>query len=222
MLKNLLDSVEALVFDLDGVIADTAKFHYEAWKRLLEDLGFQIDPNESEQLKGVGRIQALETLLTNRGIDFPYSKKVELAERKNAYYVKLLSLVDEGFLLPGGMEFVSLAKKRGYKTALATASKNAHIILNKTRICSYFDVIVDGTMVKRTKPDPEIFLLTAKRLKAKPEKCVVFEDAYAGIEGAKKAGMKCIGIGKPEVLSNADFVVDSLASAVKMFGNEHY
>lgn len=205
--------VKACIFDLDGVIVDTAKYHYLAWKRLASELGFEFTEKDNEQLKGVSRMESLEILLSVGGIkiDDP-KKKEELAEKKNNWYVEYISKMTEDEILPGVKEFLELLKNNGVKLAIGSASKNTMTILNRIGLANFFDAIVDGTKITKAKPDPEVFLKAAEEMNIDPKDCCVFEDAVAGIEAAKRAGMKVIGVGNPEILKDADKVVSSLQS----------
>lgn len=205
-----MSTIKACLFDLDGVLVDTAKYHYLAWKRLAEELGFDFTEEDNERLKGVSRMASLDILLSIGGVELDDNKKQELAERKNAWYFEMISKMDASEILPGALEFLQECRDNGLKVALGSASKNAMTILNNTGITPYFDAIIDGTHTTIAKPDPEVFLLGATEVGIAPEQCVVFEDAEAGIEAARRAGMHCIGIGSPENLGKADFVVYSL------------
>ncbi|MGZ7445550.1 beta-phosphoglucomutase [Paenibacillus sp. TH7-28] len=205
-----MDSIKACLFDLDGVLVDTAKYHYLAWKRLAAELGFAFTAQDNEKLKGVSRMASLDILLKVGGLELGDGVKQELAERKNGWYVEYISKMDASEILPGALGFLKQCREQGLKTALGSASKNAPIILRNTGLTPYFDAIIDGTRTSSAKPDPEVFLLGAEELGVPPEACVVFEDAEAGIEAARRAGMRCIGIGSPDTLGAADLVVPSL------------
>lgn len=205
-----MSTIKACLFDLDGVLVDTAKYHYLAWKRLANELGFDFTEEDNERLKGVSRMASLEILLSIGGIELDDNKKLELAERKNNWYFEMISKMDASEILPGALEFLKECRANGIKVALGSASKNAMTILNNTGITSYFDAIIDGTRTTTAKPDPEVFTLGASEVAIPAEQCVVFEDAEAGVEAARRAGMHCIGIGSPENLGQADFVVASL------------
>ncbi|SKA81514.1 beta-phosphoglucomutase [Caloramator quimbayensis] len=200
-------SVKGCIFDLDGVIVDTAKYHYLAWKRLAEELGFEFTIKDNERLKGVSRMKSLEILLEVGGLKFDDETKIKLAEKKNNWYVEYISKIDKSEILTGVEKFLISLRENGIKTALGSASKNAMIILNNLGIEKYFDAIIDGNKVKKAKPDPEVFLLAAKELNIDPKECVVFEDAEAGIEAAKNAGMYAIGVGSSDKLHDADKVI---------------
>ncbi|WAM36333.1 beta-phosphoglucomutase [Caldicellulosiruptor acetigenus] len=216
-IEVLLKSIEGAIFDLDGVIVDTAKYHYFAWKKLANMLRFEFTEKDNEKLKGVSRKESLEILLKIGGKEneFSEAQKEELMDIKNNWYLEYVGKLTEDDLLPGAKETILTLKEQGIKTGLATASKNAMLILERLKIKDLFDAIVDGTQISRAKPDPEIFLKCAQKLKVAPQKCIVFEDAAAGIKAAKAAGMFAIGVGSPETLSEADIVVGNLTQLVK-------
>ncbi|WP_019635430.1 beta-phosphoglucomutase [Paenibacillus fonticola] len=205
-----MTSIKACLFDLDGVLVDTAKYHYLAWKRLAKDLGFTFTEQDNEKLKGVSRMASLDILLGLGGLEFGDAKKQDLAERKNGWYVEAISKMDHSEILPGALEFLKACRDNGIKTALGSASKNAMTILDNTGLTPYFDAIIDGTHTTNAKPDPEVFLLGAAALSVPPGQCVVFEDAEAGVEAAHRAGMRCVGVGSPATLGQAEAVVPSL------------
>ena len=202
MVKNKITTV---IFDLDGVLVDTAKFHYLAWKRLAKELGCEFTMEDNERLKGVSRLRSLDILLEVGGVDcLSETEKLAFAEKKNEWYVEFLSQLSEESLMPGVKKLLIRLKANGYKIALGSASKNALRILEKLNVVEYFDTIVDGNMVSKAKPDPEVFLRAASNLGVSPESCIVFEDAFSGVEAAKRAGMEVIGIGELKNLSNAN------------------
>lgn len=201
----------AFLFDLDGVLVDTAHYHYLAWSRLAKELGFTFSLQDNERLKGVSRMRALDILLEIGRVSATVEERAAMATKKNKWYVDYLETLDESHLLPGAHGFIVDAKKMGIKIALGSASKNARTILTKLELLPLFDAIVDGTMTTKAKPDPEVFLLGAQLLQVEPGQCVVFEDAQAGIEAACTAGMKAVGIGSENHLSGAALVVSSLA-----------
>lgn len=198
--------MKGYIFDLDGVIVDTAKFHYIAWKKIGEEFGFSLTHELNEQLKGVSRVDSLQKILNWAGVTVSQEKFDELATRKNEDYLSYVAQMDENDILPGVKSFLEEARRNGKKIALGSASKNARLILEKTGIISLFDEIVDGNDVTKAKPDPEVFLIAAQKLGVKNEECLVFEDSEAGIQAAKTAGMKAIGIGSHDVLTQADEV----------------
>ncbi|UCD60005.1 MAG: beta-phosphoglucomutase [Flavobacteriaceae bacterium] len=192
------------IFDLDGVIVDTAKYHYLAWKNLADELGIEFTEEDNEKFKGVSRKRCLELLLEMGNISVSNEQFDTWLEEKNEDYLKYISKMDENEILPDVTKVLNYLKDKGMPMALGSASKNAVSILEKVELMPYFDAIVDGTQVTKAKPDPEVFLIAAKRIGAEPENCVVFEDALAGIEAANIAGMASIGIGDVKILSDAD------------------
>ncbi|MDH6363998.1 beta-phosphoglucomutase [Enterococcus sp. PF1-24] len=206
-----MQEIKGAIFDLDGVIVDTAKFHYIAWKNLADKLGFNFTEKHNERLKGVSRVRSLEILLEIGGLTFTEEEQAVLREEKNDEYVALIKNIDESELLPGAKAYIEQLRANGVKIALGSASKNAGMILEGLNIIDLFDVIIDGNKVAKAKPDPEVFLKAAEGLGLAPDDCVVFEDAEAGIEAAKNAGMRTIGIGTKEQLPEADEVVTNLA-----------
>lgn len=204
-----MNQIKACIFDLDGVIVDTAKYHYLAWKRLAKELGFYFSEKDNERLKGVSRMASLDILLSVGGLNLGEEEKVRLAEKKNNWYVEYISKLDKSEILPEVEDFLSNLKVNNIKIALGSASKNSMMILNNLQLVPYFDSIIDGNKVSKAKPDPEVFLLAAKELSVEPECCVVFEDAQAGIEAAKRAKMKAIGVGTKDVLKGADKIISS-------------
>ncbi|HTD98950.1 MAG TPA: beta-phosphoglucomutase [Mucilaginibacter sp.] len=203
-------SIKACIFDLDGVIVDTAVYHYKAWKRLANELGFDFTEEDNEKLKGVSRTRSLELILQWGGITKTDAEKGELATRKNTWYVEMISKMTPEEVLPGAKEFLQTCIDAGIKIALGSASKNSGMILEKTGIAHFFNAVIDGNKVSKPKPDPEVFLKGAEELNEAPENCVVFEDAIAGVEAAIAGGMKVVGIGTPQVLGEANLVVSGL------------
>jgi beta-phosphoglucomutase len=206
----VLNDIKGALFDLDGVIVDTAKYHYLAWKRLAEELGFEFTEAHNERLKGVSRMRSLEILLEVGGISCSEEEKLAMAEKKNNWYVEYIKKMDESEILKGAREYLLKLREEGIRIALGSASKNAPMILQNLGITDLFDAIIDGNKVSKAKPDPEVFLLGAKELGLVPADCVVYEDAEAGIEAAKRAGMGTVGIGKKDILKEADMVVSGL------------
>lgn len=204
-----MNNIKACIFDLDGVIVDTAKYHYLAWKRLANEIGFDFSESDNERLKGVSRMDSLEILLEIGNKNFNEETKKSLAEKKNSWYVEYISKMTDKEILPGVKEFLTLLRKSGIKISLGSVSKNSMRILNSINLTSYFDAIIDGTKITNAKPHPEVFLKGAEELKVDPKNCVVFEDAAAGIESAINAGMYSIGVGSPEILHRANKVICS-------------
>ncbi|KUK81903.1 MULTISPECIES: beta-phosphoglucomutase [Petrotoga] len=199
--------IKACIFDLDGVIVDTAKYHYMAWKRLADQLNIPFNEKDNERLKGVSRMKSLEIILDLGSLNLNQEEKEELAKKKNNWYIQYISKMDKSELLPGVEEFIKNLKRKGIKVAIASASKNTKLILKRLNLEDTFDAVIDGTMISNAKPNPEIFLRASDYLNLKPEECVVFEDAVAGVQAAKKAGMKVVGVGEEEVLKGADKVI---------------
>jgi len=202
-----MTQIKACLFDLDGVVVDTAKYHFIAWRKLAQELGFDFTEADNERLKGVSRVRSLEILLEIGGIELDDEKKEQLAAKKNENYVGYIQQMKPDEILPGVEDFLSELRKNGILIALGSASKNAPLILKQIGLTHLFDAIIDGNSVSKAKPDPEVFLKGAEALNVAPTDCVVFEDAQAGIEAARNAGMHVIGVGHPDNLKNADFVI---------------
>ncbi|MDB5139157.1 MAG: Beta-phosphoglucomutase [Mucilaginibacter sp.] len=205
-----MSNIKACIFDLDGVIVDTAVYHYKAWKRLANELGFDFTEEDNEKLKGVSRVRSLQLILQWGGVTKTDAEQEELATTKNDWYVEMISHMTPAEILPGAKEFLLACRAAEIKTALGSASKNSMTILDKINLTPLFDTIVDGNMVSKPKPDPEVFLKGAELLNVAASDCVVFEDAIAGVEAAINGRMKVVGIGSPQVLINADLVVNGL------------
>jgi len=209
----MLSNYKMAIFDLDGVIVDTAKYHYLAWRQLAVDLGFEFTVEHNERLKGVSRDRSLEILLEVGGLlhAFTPEEKHSMATRKNEQYVSYISKLEQEEILPGAKELLVALRHCGIKVGLGSASKNAPMILERLGITELFDVIIDGNDTAKAKPDPEVFLLGAQAMGIAPVHCVVFEDAQAGIEAAVAAGMTPIAVGNPAILTGADVYVENLA-----------
>ena len=203
---------KGFVFDLDGVITDTAKYHYIAWKELAAEIGIEIDLKFNEQLKGISRMDSLERILTlgNKNDAYTEVEKEAVATKKNTHYVQLLQSLTPDDLLPGVKTFLDEAKAKNIPCAIASASKNAPFILDKLGVMQDFDTIVDPATLKKGKPDPEIFIQAALALGIEPAEAVGFEDAQAGIDGIKAAGMYAVGVYSGEELHGADVIVEKL------------
>lgn len=204
--------LKLVIFDLDGVIVDTAKYHFLAWKRLANELQTTFTEEDNERLKGVSRMRSLDILLEIGGLEKTDSEKEFLASRKNEWYVDYIMQMDATEILPGVLEFLDELRANKIKIALGSASKNARTILKRIDLEDYFDAIVDGNLVSKAKPDPEVFTLGASMLGVSPRHTVVFEDAQAGIEAAQRAKMKAIGVGDPKLLQDADHVISGFAA----------
>ena len=201
------NAIKACIFDLDGVIVDTAHYHFLAWKRLASELGFELTVGQNERLKGVSRMHSLEIILELAGIDLPPAEKEKMADKKNGWFVEYLNRMVPDEIFPGVRELINDLKSQGIKVALASSSRNAKQVIRLLRIQDEFDAAVDGSMITHSKPHPEIFLLAASQLGVPSKYCLVFEDAEAGVEAAHAAGMKCIGVGSATQLGNADRVI---------------
>ncbi len=201
-----MSNITTFIFDLDGVITDTAEYHYLAWEKLSDEENMHFDKEMNELLKGVSRTDSLKIILDHNDVIISDETLEEWATRKNEYYVELIKTVTPKDLFPGIKELFNELKNRSIYIALGSASKNAATVLNGLGITEYFDMIGDGHSVKRSKPAPDLFLHVAESLGVKPETCFVVEDAEAGVEAAKTAGMYAVGIGDPTALNKADIV----------------
>ncbi|TPD68323.1 beta-phosphoglucomutase [Flavobacterium microcysteis] len=197
---------KAFIFDLDGVIVDTAKYHYLAWQKIANQLGIEFTPEHNEELKGVSRVRSLELILQLGKIEASQDDKDKWLTQKNEDYLSYLVDMDESELLTGILPVLRYLKEKKQLIALGSASKNARPILEKTGIIHYFDAIVDGNDVSNAKPDPEVFLRAAELLNTTPENAIVFEDSVAGIQAANIANMTSIGIGEAKILHEADYI----------------
>lgn len=202
-------SYKACLFDLDGVLVDTAIYHFQAWKMLGENFNYQLSEEQNEQLKGVSRVESLNRILDWASYTATEEQKEIWLKEKNDNYLQLITHMNPSEILPGVVDFLGQIKADGYKIALGSASKNAEIILEKTNLMPWFDLIIDGNKVSKSKPDPEVFLKGAEGLELLPSECIVFEDAQAGVQAAIAGGMKVIGIGEATVLGEADKVIPS-------------
>jgi beta-phosphoglucomutase len=201
---------KACIFDLDGVIVDTAKYHFLGWKRLADKLKIDFTERDNERLKGVSRMDSLNIILEIGGLAPDEATKLNYAALKNKWYVEYIDKMTPDELLPGAVSFLRELREAGIKTGIGSASKNTPMILERTGIRNMFDAVADGNIVGKAKPDPEVFLKAAELLECGPSGCVVFEDAAAGVEAALNAGMICVGIGSPEILFKAHYVVPGL------------
>lgn len=201
---------KAVIFDLDGVITDTAHYHHLAWKRLAEAEGVHFDDAFNERLKGIDRMGSLELILASSPRHYSSGKKQALADLKNRHYCELIATMSAVDLLPGALDALHAVRQAGLKIGLASVSKNAFTVLDRLGIRDCFDYVVDAAMLANSKPDPEIFLTAAHVLGVAPADCLGVEDAVAGVASIKSAGMFALGIGKPEVLTQADIVIPGL------------
>ena len=201
---------KVIIYDLDGVITDTAEFHFLAWKKLADELGAPIDRQFNEQLKGVGRMDSLELILKRRPElkELPQEEKEQRAAEKNGYYLELISQLTPSDILPGIEELLKANQAAGLKIALGSASKNAAFVLDKLGLTHYFDYVVDAAQVQNGKPHPETFTTAADALGIPYPECIGIEDSAAGVEAINSAGMFSVGVGPAEHLPHADYRVD--------------
>lgn len=197
---------KCFIFDLDGVIVDTAKYHYLAWQKIANQLGIEFTPEHNEELKGVSRVRSLDLILALGNMEASQEDKNKWLVQKNKDYLSYLVDMDESEILPGILPVLIYLKENNQKIVLGSASKNAKPILEKAKIINYFDAIVDGNDVTNAKPDPEVFIQGAKKVNFSNEQCIVFEDSVAGIQAANIAGMTSVGIGEETILHEAQFV----------------
>ena len=207
--------VKGYIFDLDGVIVDTAKYHYQAWRKLANTLGFDITEEQNENLKGVSRMESLEYILELGGKTITDREKIKFSELKNSWYVDSISSMDKSELLPGAEELLKELKEKDLKVSLGSASKNSVRILTATDTLKYFDAIIDGTKTTESKPHPQVFLMGAEALALDPKECVVFEDSIKGIQAANAGGFVSIGVGDQKTLNEADFNIPNLNNVTK-------
>ncbi len=210
---------KAFIFDLDGVIVDTAKYHYLAWKKLAESLGISFSEEDNEQLKGVSRVQSLKKILTWGNKELHEDKFMELLALKNNDYLEYIATMNEDEILPDVKRVLTFFLERDQAIALGSASKNARKILKEVKLYNAFQAIVDGNDVSMAKPNPEVFLKAARELGVAPEDAIVFEDSLAGIQAANTAGMVSVGIGKPEILKEANYVFSDFTEMSNEFLN---
>jgi beta-phosphoglucomutase len=192
--------IKGFLFDLDGVIVDTAVFHFQAWRRLAQKLGGDFTEEQNEQLKGVSRVDSLKKIIEWTGATVSDEEFQTLMVEKNEWYLELVQGLGPQDALPGALNFLQTAYDQGVKIALGSASKNAPMILEKLGITPLFTAIIDGNNVVNGKPHPEVFLKGAEALGLEPSECVVFEDSIAGVQAAKTGGMSSVGIGDAETL----------------------
>lgn len=206
-----MNVLKACIFDLDGVIVDTAHFHFLAWKRLADELEIPFTPEENEHLKGVSRVDSLLFLLKLGGKTLSAEAFEDALKRKNEWFLAHIAQMTPQDALEGVPEFLAELQKEGIRIALGSASKNARLILDRIKLTHYFEVLIDGNQIEKAKPAPDVFLKGAEGLQLASQACIVFEDGIAGVEAAHHAQMKAIGIGKKEVLHMADFVMADFA-----------
>ena len=205
--------MKACIFDLDGVIVDTAKYHFIAWKRLAESISVEFNEHDNEQLKGLSRDASLLYILNKGNIKATPSEFLAWTNQKNDWYLELVHQMKDDEALPNAVNLLNELKSHNIRIALGSASKNAMLILERINLLNVFEAIIDGTKTSKSKPDPEVFLLGAEALNCAPSECVVFEDAIMGVRAAKTGGFHCVGIGTPDVLVEADHVIPDLTQA---------
>lgn len=200
----------AVIFDLDGVLVSTDQYHFQAWLQLAQEEGLYFDEKINERLRGVSRMESLDIILERAEQEYSCADKLEFAARKNGYYQNLLQGLCPTAILPGALEVLDNLEQVGVKTAIGSSSKNAPIILEKLGLRERFAVVADGNQISKSKPDPEVFLLAAQRLKVKPSNCVVIEDAEAGIDAALAAQMIAVGVGSAANYSKCHYAIPDL------------
>jgi len=205
----VINMIRAFIFDLDGVLTDTAEYHYRGWKRLADGEGLSFSRADNEHLRGISRRESLMLILKDRV--YPEEKIQEMMERKNSYYLEFIKEISPRDLLPGAKELLEEIRAAGLKNALGSASRNASEVLDRLGIRSLFDAISDGYSVERQKPAPDLFLHAARQLGLPPAECVVVEDAAAGVEAAKAGGFRSIGLGPPKRVGDAEAVFPGLS-----------
>lgn len=204
-------SIRAVIFDLDGVIVSTDEYHFQGWKQMADEEGIYFDREINENLRGVSRIESLEIILKRANREYSDLEKTELATRKNDYYRNLLNNLTPSDILPGVTTVLTELKEQGIKVAIGSSSKNTPFILRKIGLENYFHAVADGNEIENSKPDPEVFLLAAKKLDIDPANCLVVEDADAGVEAALAGGMKVVGVGSAANNESADYKVKDLS-----------
>ncbi len=207
--------MKAFIFDLDGVLVFTDKYHYEAWKKLADRLGIYFDEKINNRLRGVSRMESLEIILERADRDYTDEEKQAFATEKNETYRNLLSQMTPEDVTADVRETLEELKRRGHKLAIGSSSKNTKYILERVNLIDMFDAISDGTNITRSKPDPEVFLKAAEFIGEEPKNCIVIEDAYSGIDAAKAAGMTAVGIGDASGYEKSDIVISQISDIMK-------
>ena len=202
--------IQGVIFDLDGVVVTTDDCHYRAWKRMADEEGFSFDRTVNERLRGVSRMASLDIILERATRAYTPEEKNAMAKRKNDYYVEMIGQLTRDAILPGALDTLKALRSRGIKTAVGSSSRNTPIILDRLELNEYFDAIADGNQITHSKPDPEVFLLAAHKLRLAPEVCLVVEDADAGVEAALAGGMKVLGVGAAQTNPSATYRAASL------------
>lgn len=209
-----IQKYDCVIFDLDGVLVTTDDCHYRAWKQLADEEGIYFDRTINERLRGVSRMESLEIILEKAEKTYTDDEKLEMATRKNSYYVELVNTIDASAIIDGADEFVKKVKAAGLKTAVGSSSKNSKLILEKTGMTELFDEIVDGNDITNSKPDPEVFVKAGQRLGCEAEKCLVCEDADAGVEAGVGAGMSVLAVGSAQQNGKAKYHFASLYDSI--------
>ena len=211
--KSNAARAQAVLFDLDGVLVRTDRLHFQAWKRVCDSRGWRFDEQVNHLLRGVPRMDSLRIILRHNGAALPPEAETQAADEKNAFFRESLKTISKNDLIPGALELVQGVRALGAKTAICSSSRNASDIVKALGIAQLFDAITTANEVTKAKPAPEIFLVSAKLLGMPPELCVVVEDAQAGLDAARAAGMRCVGFGEPNVLKGATLLLQSFEGA---------
>ena len=214
--------IKGFIFDLDGVITDTAELHYDAWKKLADEMGWEFDRDVNEKLRGISRMDSIKVIMDHNGVSLDENKIVELATKKNDIYVNSLDGMTQEDYLPGARELLTHLRSEGFSVALGSASKNANKVLQQLKATHYFDVIGDGNSVSKSKPAPDIFLFASEKLGLRPENCIVFEDAEKGIDAAKAGNFLSVGIGPEERVGHADIRFNTMKEATLFEVKSHF
>ncbi|TMU55982.1 beta-phosphoglucomutase [Flagellimonas algicola] len=214
--------IKGFIFDLDGVITDTAELHYKAWKNLADEMGWDFDYEINDKLRGISRMDSIKVILDHNQASLDEETLAELATKKNDIYVSSLDEMTSEDYLPGAKELLTHLRTEGFNVALGSASKNAIKVLQQLNANMYFDVIGDGNSVSKSKPEPDIFLYGSEKMKLQPDECIVFEDAESGIDAAKAGGFYSVGIGPKERVGHADLRFDSMAEATLFEIKSHF
>ena len=214
--------IKGFIFDLDGVITDTAELHYDAWKKLADEMGWEFDRELNEKLRGISRMDSIKAIMDHNGVSLDENTIVELATKKNDIYVNSLDGMTQEDYLPGARELLTHLRSEGFSVALGSASKNANKVLQQLKATHYFDVIGDGNSVSKSKPAPDIFLFASEKLGLRPENCIVFEDAEKGIDAAKAGNFLSVGIGPEERVGHADIRFNTMKEATLFEVKSHF
>lgn len=204
-------TIKAFIFDLDGVITDTAEYHYLAWRKLADSLDIPFDRDDNEKMKGVERMASLDRILAKSDVTFSQQRRQALAAEKNANYLEYINSITPDDILPGVLPLLAELNTLGCRTGVASASKNAALVLNKLGLSSQFDYVADASLIEQAKPHPEVFLNVMETFALRPSECIGIEDAYLGVKAIKSAQMFAVGIGQRDILNNADLVYPDMA-----------